>query len=371
MRLPNNYGTIYELKGHRKNPFAIRVSVKETLQDGTTKSKQKYIGYYPDKPSAMIALAEWNKTKTSILDPNITIQQVRELWYLNCTSNLAPSTLRNYEIFWRKCTPLYDLPIRNVRLVDLQTFFRGLALDYEYPTIREVKKVLNAIFDYAYKNDIVLKNYSSLIDMTQYQDSYKSKVPRRVYTHAEIQAINEFVEKNLPTCDGVPSNNIQIGMLIQCLLYTGLRINELLKLPRKNVHLDEEIPYISITDSKTDAGVRDIPIHDKILPVIKLYMGFSDNPNSCLFRSVNSAGISYTMFNQNTDRYASKIFDGIQTHTPHDTRHTFISALNLLPNVNLVVLETLVGHSLKGVTSRVYTHPTLADLKELLDRLPY
>lgn len=371
MRNPNNYGTVYKLKGHRKNPYALRVTVKETLPDGKIKSRQKYIGYYPDRPSALIALSDWNKTKTSILDPNITIQQVRELWYRNCTSELAASTLRNYDIFWRKCTSLYSTPIRNIRLSDLQEFFNDLADEYEYPSLREVKKVLNAIFDYAYKNDIVLKNYSSLIDLAPYQHRYTNKVVRKVYTEQEIQAINDFVKENIAGCEGIPTNNIQIGLLMQVLLYTGVRINELLKLPVKDVHLDSEIPYIHISAAKTSSGVRDIPIHDRILPDFEVYSKVSTHPDSCFFRSTNSAGVSYTMFNQNKDKYASQIYKGIQEHTPHDSRHTFISALNLLPDVNMVVLETLVGHSTHGVTSKVYTHPSLRDLKDLLDRLPY
>ena len=371
MRNPNNYGTVYKLKGSRRNPYALRVTVKETLPDGTTKSKQKYIGYYPDKPSALIALSDWNKTKTSILDPNITVQQVRELWYKNCTSDMAESTLRNYDLFWKKCTSLYSLPIRNVRLSDLQSFFNTLSENYKYPTIREVKKTLGAVFDYAYKNDIILKNYAALIDIAPYEHRYTAQIIRKVYSDEEIKAINKFVAKNIPKCDGIPANNIQIGLLTQVLLYTGCRISEILKLQVKNVHLDSEIPYFSITAAKTKAGVRDVPIHKKIIPVFQLYLEYSKNPDGCIFRSTRSAGISYVMFNENKESYASQIYDGLQNHTPHDTRHTFTSRLNLLSDVNPVILDTLVGHSPKGITSSVYTHPTLEDLKGLLDRLPY
>lgn len=54
------------------------------------------------------------------------------------------------------------------------------------------------------------------------------------------------------------------------LIYTGVRIGELLELEKKNVNLEEQ--YFDITKSKTDSGVRRVPIADCILPFSKAGM---------------------------------------------------------------------------------------------------
>ena len=48
------------------------------------------------------------------------------------------------------------------------------------------------------------------------------------------------------------------------LIYTGVRIGELLELKKEDVHLEERWFYVR--ESKTEAGVREVPITEKIVP---------------------------------------------------------------------------------------------------------
>ena len=52
--------------------------------------------------------------------------------------------------------------------------------------------------------------------------------------------------------------------LILMLLYSGVRISELLDLKKENVHLNEQ--YFDVLASKTENGIRKVPIADKVLP---------------------------------------------------------------------------------------------------------
>jgi len=49
------------------------------------------------------------------------------------------------------------------------------------------------------------------------------------------------------------------------LTYTGLRLNEACDLDVQDVRQDTEVPYIDITEAKTEAGVRRVPLHHAIL----------------------------------------------------------------------------------------------------------
>ena len=51
------------------------------------------------------------------------------------------------------------------------------------------------------------------------------------------------------------------------LLYNGTRISEFLDLKKENVHLEEQ--YFDVIDSKTENGIRKVPIADKLLPYYK------------------------------------------------------------------------------------------------------
>lgn len=55
--------------------------------------------------------------------------------------------------------------------------------------------------------------------------------------------------------------------VILMLLYDGVRISELLDLKKENIHLDEQ--YFDVIDSKTENGIRKVPIADKVLPFYK------------------------------------------------------------------------------------------------------
>lgn len=58
--------------------------------------------------------------------------------------------------------------------------------------------------------------------------------------------------------------------VVLMLIYTGVRIGELLNLEKKDIHLDERWFYVK--ESKTDAGIREVPIAEKIVPFFEYWM---------------------------------------------------------------------------------------------------
>lgn len=64
--------------------------------------------------------------------------------------------------------------------------------------------------------------------------------------------------------------------IVLMLIYNGVRISELLDLKKENVHLGKQ--YFDVIDSKTENGIRKVPIADKVLDFYKNW--YNDNIES-------------------------------------------------------------------------------------------
>ena len=67
-----------------------------------------------------------------------------------------------------------------------------------------------------------------------------------------------------------------MASIILILIYTGVRIGELLSLKKSDVFIHDR--YFKITASKTKSGIRDVPIADKIYPLFKKWYDKKGNP---------------------------------------------------------------------------------------------
>lgn len=50
------------------------------------------------------------------------------------------------------------------------------------------------------------------------------------------------------------------------------------------------------------------------------------------------------------------------SHKPHDTRHTFIT-IGKESNMDEYILKLIVGHTIRDITERVYTHRTVEEMR--------
>ena len=55
-------------------------------------------------------------------------------------------------------------------------------------------------------------------------------------------------------------------------------------------------------------------------------------------------------------------------HRPHETRHTFITKAKEC-NVDEYILKLIVGHAIADITEKVYTHRTIEQLKEEMQKI--
>jgi len=148
--------------------------------------------------------------------------------------------------------------------------------------------------------------------------------------------------------------------IVLMLIYTGVRISELLDLKKVNVNLKEQ--YFDVLLSKTENGIRKVPIADKVL----LFFTNWYNSSDCEYLLHTEDGAQFKYRNY-YDSYFVPLMDNLGLkQTPHCCRHTCISML-AEAKVDQTTIKKIVGHSgAMTLTEKVYTH---LDVKELVDAI--
>lgn len=135
----------------------------------------------------------------------------------------------------------------------------------------------------------------------------------------------------------------------------------MLDLKKEHVHLDEQ--YFDVISSKTENGIRKVPIADKVLP---FYKSWYESNHDCAYLLHTEDGKHFTYRNY-YDSYFHPLMEQLKINrTPHCCRHTCVSML-AEAGVDQTIIKKIVGHSgAMTLTEKVYTH---FDIKELVDAI--
>lgn len=348
-RNANGTGSITHIKGNLRKPFRATVTVgwKYDHERGRVKQIRKNIGYYSTKADAQIALANYMQNPYDIDASKITFAEIFEKWSAEHFPNISQSNINGYNAAYKSCKDIEDMVFADIRLSHLQ----GVVDDCgkNYPTLKKLKILFNVLYGYAMKHDVCAKNYSEFVNISKFKDRNPNKNEHTVFNKCEIEKLWNAVNSD---------EYLQIPLV---LIYTGLRIGELMNLKAEDVHLADK--YFKVTKSKTDAGVRTVPIAEKIVPFFEYWL---------------SKGTEYVFTNRQgnpfkdrnfRDSYWQPVMDLLNfEHKPHDTRHTCVSLLTE-NGVDDKITRKIVGHSGKTVTEVVYTHLELNLLIEAINKI--
>ena len=338
MRQANGMGGVIKLSGKRRRPWAVRITTGWT-DDG--KQKFKYLSYHEKKSEAMRALAEFNVNPYDVDANKVTFEEIYQKWSKAFYPTLSESSVKTYKSAYKNTTKIQKICFRDLRINAIQDVINGVE---SQSMARMTKFLFQKLYTYALENDIVEKDYSQFIKL----EKKKETKEKSVFTPAEIQKMWDKVGK------------VEYADLVVILLYTGMRIGELLDMTKEDIHLEER--YM-VGGNKTESGRnRVIPLHDKIIPLIENRM---NSKSEYLFTNTLGKKLTYALF---MSKYWGMILAHLDgKHSPHDTRHTFVSRMDSL-GVNRVIIQKIVGHSAKDVTD-IYTHKNLDELLAAVDLL--
>ena len=227
--------------------------------------------------------------------------------------------------------------LSNYELLEFLLFYCNTQKD----TKSVAKNILKALYNYALKYEIVDKDYSKFIELVKRERVIK----RTIFTEKEREIV--FASDN------------KICKAICVLIYTGLRIEEFLNLKKENI----ENNFIFVENSKTNAGVRAIPIHSKIKNIVDIFLRDEGEYLFCWKNRKNK-----TVYETFRRSFKELMLELEMEHTIHDTRHTFASMMNKV-GANDVALTTMIGHTDVNLTKSIYTHKELEDLEETMKLL--
>lgn len=332
MRNPNGYGSVHKLSGNRRKPWRVRVT-----KGWTDDNKQVFtnLGYYSTRNEAMIALAEYNKNPWDMDNQELTFEELYEAWKTKFENILTDKNLKGYNFAYQHCSTLYKVVFKNIRTPQLQKIIDDCNLSLS--SLNRIRILFSQLYKYAIENDIVVKNYSQFIILPK-EEIKEERIP---FAWHEI---NELW-----------NNKNYYADVALMLLFSGMRVNELLSIKNKNVHLEEG--YI-VGGSKTKAG------RDRVIPISKhvqhLFKKWYNPDNELLMTKWNKQTIKYSAL--------QPIWRRNINHPIHDTRHTFISLADEA-ELNPISLKRIVGHASTSITERVYTHKSIESLKDAIHKL--
>lgn len=346
MRLPNGYGSITKLSGKRRKPYIVRITT-DTVYDeniGDMKLLRPVLGYYSTKKEAVQALAEYNEKPYDLGAKNITFEKLYNMWKEEKFKNISVKSTQTYKAAFNHSKSIVDIPIREIRKHHLQDAISNCPAGYM--TKKNIRSFYNQIFEFAYENDLISKNYAINLDIGKQE----SVIIRTVFTQEEIKKLWDNIDR------------MEYIDTILILIYSGMRVGEMLEMQRCNVDLEERT--MKIVRAKNKTSLRSVPIHDKILPIVKKYY---DLGAAALIP--NTEGNFFTYSNYQQKKWKQIMAQLELEHLPHDTRHTFASMADTY-GLKKLCIKRIMGHESKDITDRVYTHKDISELLEQINLIP-
>jgi site-specific recombinase XerD len=344
MRLPNGYGTVYKLPGNRRNPWISRITTKCVIIDNKIKQQYQTIGYFKEKSDGIDALAKYRIAPVAS-NANITLVELYKEWSeIKYEEEISRQTIDCYKAGWKHLSKYSGVKFKDLRSGHFQSVINNCAKNkMSRSTLEKIKVVAFMLYSYAMEHDVVNKNYAELIKLPKIEREEKL-----IFTDIEIQKLEK---SDIPWVD-----------TILILIYTGMRINEILSLTRFSVDMNEQI----ITGGlKTDSGKnRVIPIHPKIL---KYVQGWLDKNGEYLICNEQGKHLSDKIYREKF-YYPTLEKLEIRKLNPHCCRHTFASLMNKA-GADTISIQKLIGHSKYSFTADTYTHTNLDELRKAINRL--
>jgi len=342
MKQANGTGSVYKLSGSRRKPYVAMVTVKTEYDEEKDNYilKRKALGYFKTQTEARKCLAEYNSNKYDSDMIGITFDGIWQKILPDLEKQLSGHRMDSMQAVYGKYFEL----LKNQKITDIRTQHLQRCFDdctKKSSTKDVMKAICNKVFDYALQNDLVSKNYTSFVKYNEDEVTIDRTLFDSEYICGLLSA---------------PFKHEDAVTVILC--YTGLRVRELLNNTVDNLDLENRLLYVPESLAKNKSSIRYVPIHEDIVPLLEQFVSFG-NKNIC------GRTPKTKMCYQNYYEYLKKL-----GHTPHDTRHTFITRAREC-GMDALILQRIVGHTSKTITEKVYTHISNDELLKEISKINY
>lgn len=300
---------------------------------------------------------------TSVISPNMTVNEWYERWAKEKAGLVRPNTMRNYrERYNNDIKPVIGrMKIIEVRSIDCQRVLNEMADDgYAGSTIRQTLDTMVTLFWSAFENRVVQNTPVTRNGV---------KMPVEVKKSIDFFTIEE--EKRFIEVAKDYSYYPQFRLILEM----GLRTSEMIgltwscvSLEKREIRIEKTLEYRYSVGQwvwgppKTKHGKRTLKLTNKAYEILKeLYDNRTDNPKTPEeFKDVvfiNRTG--YPTKNSTYDAALTKRCEkaGVRRLSVHDLRHTMATRFTE-QSTDYKRLSAMLGHSSIKITVDTYVHET-------------
>lgn len=288
---------------------------------------------------------------------------------LSVSQKYAQGTRARYESAYRvhiSGTDFDKMVVTDVRAADIQKFYNELPVSAQ--TLRSISKFMSAFWKWLVLNDYA-PNVIVAVDLPVKQDNSRHS-GIQIWEDKEIHAIQMNVDD---------AKHFRISLMVKVLLYTGMRIGEVLALQYSDIkdgyiHVERQVYLGEIKQPKYNS-VRTIPIHDALRESLEAHRKWHrqemhDRGYKTPYIFTTHKGTLYGP--ENIRRRLNRFYDAIDV--PHKNIHTYRSTFCTQLcrcDVPLEVASKLLGHRSLEVTAKHYQLIKNDTMEEAIDKLIY
>ena len=319
MKNANGTGSIY-----KKNiKSGVRYVLKVSYWDIEEKKLKRKTKHFKTRKEAEEERQKYLLNKGAYIK-TVKFKNVLQIWKEKTFMNITKNSIKSYNTNIKKLKPLEEMDIKEIKRADLEKLINTETVG----TRKVLKSILKNIFKEALRMDLINKNIVDEIEV------HSEKVhTKNIFTEKEIELLWQNLE-------------VKGAKEALILIYTGMRKEEFYNLTIYNIKND----YIEILESKTENGIRKIPIIKEIRPILKDLINQAIKRNDNKITRYNYKGINYALSD-----YLPRKIKGISRHTPHEARHTTATVLKE-KGIPLELIARMLGHSNGVITEKVYIH---------------
>lgn len=358
-RLPNGFGQISKIKGQNlRKPYRAMVTEGKNEYGKPISKLLSPVAYFETYNEAYAALMKYHQDP-KIANRDMTMMELFEEWSKTHSKDLSTEkTMNNYTFAWDYVSDVYNMRVRDVKYKAIQTIIESANKEGKPATSGikfKIKMVLNMLFDYALKLELVDKNYARIYDLPKDVKKSAKKTDNEHFAFSDKEL--DILWNN--------SNDKNVAMIIvQC--YTGWRPGELIKINLSDIDLEK---WTMRGGAKTEAGIdRMIPIHSKIRRLVERQ-----------YRDACEIGSDTLMFNKDLSpmiyqHYHYRFYCVLKqlgidkAHRPHDPRKTFVTNAKRF-GMDEYAIKRIVGHKIDDITESIYTERSMEWLREEIEKI--
>lgn len=365
----NGSGTIRRVNGANGTRYYAYAPAKYICDaDGNYHCIREPLGGFPRKSDARAALEEYARHPLSKY--NYSLSDIYENWKGPAFADITKATQDNYTAAWSQVCAAAPVTvkkqIREVTTSDLRQILDFWTEKHEISvtakdgtrkkkkagplslsSLTKIKALLTQLYDYSLANNIIDKNYASLVKIPK---GIKAGT-KRAFTDAEFA----ILEKNWKTVPG--------GDAVYALCYLGFRVSEFCQLTPASYDRSNQTLKGGL---KTEAG-RDrlVPVHPNISGLVQQWASAG---HEALYADASGKPYNKDRFTRKIWKPAIKALGLPDDLTPHSARHTCgtrLSAAGARPED----IQAILGHADYSVTANTYINQDVSALRESMGRM--